>query len=154
MKYYILLCLLFCFQGVISVGNLTLEFPTLTKLVLRLKEFAPLETATEWDNVGLLIEPSGPILVKKMLVTNDLTIPVLNEAIEKKVDLIVSYHPPITKSPPFTNLKPLIRLTHDTWKQTAVLKCIENRIAVYSPHTTWDSIDGGINDWILSVFSK
>jgi len=123
-------------------------------MVHRLNQFAPLETATDWDNVGLLIEPSDATLIKKILVTNDLTIPVLEEAIEKKVDMIISYHPPITNYPPFTNLKPITRLTHRTWKEIVVLKCIENKIAVYSPHTTWDSINGGMNDWILSVFSK
>lgn len=130
------------------------EFLNLSKMVMRLEEFAPLVTATEWDNVGLLVEPSGNFLVKRMLVTNDLTKDVLDEAIEKKVDLIVSYHPPMTKSPPFTNLEPTTRLTLNTWKQWTIIRCIENRIAVYSPHTTWDSIDGGINDWILSAFSK
>lgn len=28
---------------------------------------------------------------------------------------------------------------------------MENHIAVYSPHTAWDAIDGGINDWLCSV---
>jgi len=150
--------LLFCLHGLfctdVDRSNVTREFLTLGKMVLRLEQFAPLETATEWDNVGLLIEPSDAVLVKKILVTNDLTIPVLNEAIQKKVDMIVSYHPPMTKTPPYTNLKPITRLTHKTWKETVVLKCIENKIAVYSPHTTWDSIDGGINDWILGMFSN
>lgn len=59
----------------------------------------------------------------------------------------------MTKSPPFTNLEPTTRLTLNTWKQWTIIRCIENRIAVYSPHTTWDSIDGGINDWILSAFN-
>lgn len=131
-----------------------LEFLSLSKMVQRLQEYAPLKAATKWDNVGLLVEPSGNFLVKKIIVTNDLTHPVLEEAIAKKVDLIISYHPPMVgMHTPFTNLKPLTRLTQNTWKQEALIKCIENRIAVYSPHTTWDSIDGGINDWILSAFN-
>lgn len=129
------------------------EFISLSRMVHRLEEYAPLKTATKWDNVGLLVEPSGNFLVKRILVTNDLTSPVLDEAIAKQVDMIISYHPPITKYPPYTDLKPVSRLTQDTWKQQSLIKCIENRIAVYSPHTTWDSIDGGINDWILSVFN-
>lgn len=32
-------------------------------------------------------------------------------------------------------------------------KCLENHIAVYSPHTAWDSVDGGINDWLCSVIT-
>lgn len=30
---------------------------------------------------------------------------------------------------------------------------MENNIAVYSPHTAWDSIEGGINDWLCSVIT-
>lgn len=30
---------------------------------------------------------------------------------------------------------------------------MENHIAVYSPHTAWDAIDGGINDWLCSVIT-
>lgn len=37
------------------------------------------------------------------------------------------------------------------WKDRIVAKCLENHIAVYSPHTAWDAIEGGINDWLCSV---
>lgn len=33
-------------------------------------------------------------------------------------------------------------------------KCLENKIAVYSPHTTFDSIKGGVNDWLASAFQS
>ena len=26
--------------------------------------------------------------------------------------------------------------------------------AIYSPHTAWDAIEGGINDWMLSAFGS
>lgn len=143
--------------GVQLVTSLAIDknfkYINLNKMVQRLQEYAPLKTATSWDNVGLLVEPSGNFLVKKILVANDLLESVLDEAISKKVDMIISYHPPMTGYPPYTNLKPLTHLTQNTWKQKTLVKCIENRIAIYSPHTTWDSIDGGINDWILSVFN-
>lgn len=29
---------------------------------------------------------------------------------------------------------------------------MENRIAVYSPHTSFDSVKGGVNDWLASAF--
>lgn len=28
------------------------------------------------------------------------------------------------------------------------MNCIKNEIAVYSPHTTWDSVQNGVNDWL------
>lgn len=116
----------------------------LKQLVRRLEEYAAPHVAYDSDNVGLLVEPSDPLYVKRLLVTNDLTEPVLEEAISREVQLIVSYHPAI--------YAPLKRLTQAEWKQRSIVKCIERHIAVYSPHSTWDSIDGGINDWILQAF--
>lgn len=113
-------------------------------VVKRLEQYANLKLSADWDNVGLLVEPSDKLLVKRILITNDLTEPVLEEAIKKNANLIISYHPAI--------FNPLKRLTQSEWKQRSIVKCIENRIAVYSPHTAWDSVEGGINDWILSVF--
>jgi putative NIF3 family GTP cyclohydrolase 1 type 2 len=116
----------------------------LKHLIKRLSEYGENKIACDWDNVGLLVEPSGPLQINKILVTNDLTEPVLEEAIAKRVNCIISYHPPI--------FAPLKRLTQVDWKQRSVVKCIEQRIAVYSPHTIWDAIEGGINDWIIQAF--
>lgn len=112
----------------------------------RLNEYANLGNACDWDNVGLLVEPSEPLLVKRLFLTNDLTEPVLEEAIKKDINLIVCYHPAI--------FRPLKKLTQSEWKERSIVKCIEKRIAIFSPHTSWDSINGGINDWILSAFGK
>ena len=84
--------------------------------------------------------------VKHILLTNDLTLPVLSEAIEMKTDLILAYHPPL-----FQKFK---RLLQSDWKQRVAIKCIENRIAVYSPHTCYDALQNGVNDWLISPFSK
>ena len=127
-------------------SSLKLDKMDLKIVVRRLQEYAPLPLACDWDNVGLLVEPTDALVVKKILVTNDLTEPVLEEAIKKNANLIVSYHPAI--------FHPLKRLTQADWKQRTIVKCIEKRIAVYCPHTTWDSVDGGINDWILTAFGK
>lgn len=74
--------------------------------------------------------------------TNDLTENVMKEALEHEVNLIISYHPPI-----FAGLK---RLTTKTWKERIVVQCLENKIALYSPHTAWDSCPNGVNDWLAS----
>ena len=81
-----------------------------------------------------------------MLLTNDLTSPVMEEAIALKVDMILSYHPPI-----FAALK---RLRQCKWKERIVIQCLENRIALYSPHTSYDALKGGVNDWLIQPFSK
>ena len=102
--------------------------------------------AEEWDNVGLLVEPSLPHLVNTILLTNNLTEAVVEEARElatqgEKVDMIVSYHPPI--------FKPLKRLTQYSAKERIVVWALKERVAIYSPHTAYDSVWGGVNDWLL-----
>lgn len=118
----------------------------LKQIVKKLQEYAKPHTACDWDNTGLLVEPTDKLLVKKVLVTCDLTEPVFNEALEMGVNLIVSYHPAISYE------KPLKRLTQADWEGRSIVRCIENKIAVYSPHTTWDNKNGGINDWIMQAF--
>lgn len=114
----------------------------LGEVVSRLEKFAPLSFAAEWDNVGLLVEPTGPHMVHSMLLTNDLTEPVLDEAVQKKASMVLSYHPPI--------FKPLKRLTSQSFKERIIVKAVEHKIAVYSPHTAFDAIQGGVNDWLAS----
>ena len=52
------------------------------------------------------------------MLTNDLTEDVLEECVEKKADLIVSYHPPI--------FRPLKRLTQENWKVGSKLTYVSN----------------------------
>ncbi|XP_062388535.1 NIF3-like protein 1 [Sardina pilchardus] len=106
-----------------------------------LEQLAPLSLAESWDNVGLLVEPSKPRPIKTILLTNDLTMPVMDEAEAMGCDLIISYHPPI--------FRPMKRLVQKDWKQRLAVRAVEGGIAVYSPHTSWDSVKGGVNDWLI-----
>jgi len=116
----------------------------LKNVVKKLEILAPTSLGESWDNVGLLIEPSEKKIVQTIFLTNDLTEPVLEEALEKKSDLIISYHPPL--------FRPFKRLSSKGWKERIAVKCIENRVAVFSPHTSWDAVQGGINSWLLTPF--
>ncbi|CAG5115796.1 unnamed protein product [Candidula unifasciata] len=117
---------------------------SLKQIVGILTNTAPLHLAADWDNVGLLVEPSPPKYISKLMLTNDLTVSVMEEAKNKTVDLIISYHPPI--------FRPFKRLSQGSWKERILVDCIENRIAVFSPHTSHDAVQGGVNDWLLSAF--
>ncbi|XP_051479628.1 NIF3-like protein 1 isoform X1 [Apus apus] len=112
----------------------------LRDVVSALNDFASLSLAESWDNVGLLVEPSPPHTVNTLFLTNDLTEEVMEEAVQKKADLILSYHPPI-----FTPLK---RVTCRTWKERLVVQALEHRIGIYSPHTAYDAIPHGVNNWL------
>ncbi|BFF94326.1 NIF3-like protein 1 [Drosophila madeirensis] len=115
----------------------------LAAVVKELEAFAPISLAEKWDNVGLLIEPHKERDVKRILLTNDLTEPVMKEAVQKQVEMIISYHPPI--------FKPLTRITQSNWKERVVAACLANSIALYSPHTAWDKKSGGVNDWLAQA---
>ncbi|XP_061196888.1 NIF3-like protein 1 [Saccostrea echinata] len=116
----------------------------LKSVVRKLQQFADPSLAESWDNVGLLVEPTPPHEVKKVMLTNDLTEAVYQEAKAWKANLIISYHPPI--------FVPMKKLEQRKWKDRIITGCIENRIAIYSPHTSYDALAGGVNDWLMEAF--
>lgn len=81
---------------------------SLNDVVKKLDNFAPKSLAETWDNVGLLVEPVTKKNIQRILLTNDLTEDVMEEAVKVYADLIISYHPPI--------FAPLKSVTRRTWK--------------------------------------
>lgn len=113
-------------------------------IIDRLDKHVPLELAEDWDNVGIITKPTQSMKVFNLLLTIDLNEKIVEEAIKKRVQFIISYHPPIFRA--------VKRLNPKVWMDKAILMCIEHRITVYSPHTALDAIKGGINDWLISSF--
>jgi dinuclear metal center YbgI/SA1388 family protein len=110
------------------------------ELIDAFESFAPTYFANDWDNVGLLVG-TPEWSADKILLTIDLTEAVMNEAIELKINTIVSYHPPI--------FHPLKSVTNRTFSERIVLDAILHKTAIYSPHTSLDVAKGGMNDWIV-----
>lgn len=107
-----------------------------------LEELAPLDYAEDFDNVGLLVgEYHTP--VTGILVTLDTLENVVDEAIHKKCNLIVSFHPII-----FGGLK---KITGSSYVERVVLKAIRHGIAIYSMHTALDNSNKGVNAKICEV---
>ena len=108
-----------------------------------MEAIAPCGLAQEWDNVGLLVgDPSAR--VRRVLTCIDLTPDVVDEAIKKKADVVMAYHPPL--------FKPVARLRADSHGTDAVVfRCIKHGIAIYSMHTALDAADGGTNDVIAEL---
>ncbi len=107
-----------------------------------LEELAPLEHAEDFDNVGLLVG-NAKAEVTGVLVTLDTLEEVVDEAIEKNCNLIVSFHPIIFKG--------LKKLTGANYVERAVMKAIANNIAIYSMHTALDNSNAGVNAKICEV---
>lgn len=108
-------------------------------LVSYLESFAPLQLAEDWDNVGLLLGERKSEL-NTALTCLTITPEVVEEAIQGKVDLIISHHPM-----PF---RPLKKITGDSVTGTMILQLVRNGVSVYSPHTSFDSTARGINQLI------
>ncbi|XP_011601165.2 NIF3-like protein 1 isoform X2 [Takifugu rubripes] len=125
----------------LSHSTLRSDTMDLKEVLQVMEQLAPLSLAESWDNVGLLVEPSKCRPIKTILLTNDLTVAVMEEAESISSDLIVSYHPPL--------FRPFKRLVQSDWKQLLAVRAIESGMAIFSPHTSWDSVKGGLNDWLV-----
>lgn len=89
-----------------------------------------------WDNSGLQVgERSAE--VKAALLAVDVTESIVNEAITRHCDLIVSHHPLL-----FRGLK---HLTGSTPQERCVEQAIRHGIAIYSAHTSMDSYLHGVS---------
>ena len=109
---------------------------SLTTLIEFLERFAPPRLAESWDNVGLLLGDSAAS-VERVMTCLTVTLESAAEAIEERVDLIVSHHPL-----PFHAVK---RITTDTVTGQLLWNLARHGIAIYSPHTAFDSAREGIN---------
>ena len=101
-----------------------------------LERFAPLPLQESWDNAGLQVgltetEVSGALLCL------DVTERIVDEAVSRGCNLIVSHHPLL-----FRGLK---QISDQTDVQRTVVKAIENRVCVISMHTNMDNARGGVN---------
>ncbi|MCC6660784.1 MAG: Nif3-like dinuclear metal center hexameric protein [Phycisphaerales bacterium] len=114
-------------------------------LLAAMDTIAPLRLAAEWDNVGLLVGTAGRDLRGPVVLTIDLTEPVVAEAAAAGAGAIVAYHPPI--------FKPVRRLTDGSPRERALLRAAESGIAIYSPHTALDAASGGLTDWLCEGVS-
>ena len=107
-----------------------------------LEELAPLNYAEDFDNVGLLVGHKST-KVTGILVTLDTLEAVVDEAIEKKCNLIVSFHPIIFKG--------LKKLNGANYVERVVIKAIQHNIAIYAIHTALDNALNGVNDIICNT---
>ncbi len=101
-----------------------------------IEDVAPLALQEDYDNAGMQLG-NVQMEVHGILLCIDITEEVLDEAIGKGCNLIISHHPLI-----FRGLK---RLTGQDEVQRCVVKAIKNDIAIYSAHTNLDNVLQGVN---------
>ena len=100
----------------------------------------PVDTACDFDNVGILIGDTNQE-VTKAIITLDCTMQAIKTAVENGAELIITHHPVI-----FEPLKNVL-------KGSIVYEVIKNNISVISMHTNLDVGIGGVNDTLCKLLS-
>ncbi len=105
---------------------------TVRDFAATLESWFPLALAEPWDNVGLLLgDPAAP--VRRAMACLTVTPATVAEALRDGADLVVTHHPIL--------FRPVQRLVRDD----LALRLARGGVAVFSPHTAFDSGAGGIN---------
>jgi dinuclear metal center YbgI/SA1388 family protein len=108
----------------------------LSEITNFLETLAPLNYQEDYDNAGLIVgNPNQEI--DAALVSLDCTEQIVDEAIAKGCNLIISHHPIVFKG--------LKKLNGKNYVERVVLKAIKNDIALYAIHTNLDSVQNGVN---------
>src|SRR5215471_2812278 len=95
-----------------------------------------------YDNAGLIVGQSNWECTG-IVCSLDATEEVINEAIEKKFNLVVAHHPII-----FGGLK---KINAKNYVEKCVITAIKNDIAIYAIHTNLDNVINGVNGKIASM---
>lgn len=107
-----------------------------------MEKIAPSKLIDKWDNCGFQIgDINGS--VKAIMLTLDVTEEVVQEAISKNVDLIISHHPIL--------FNPISKITLNDTKGKMLYDIIKHDISVYSAHTNLDVCNGGVNDVLADI---
>lgn len=109
---------------------------TVKDLVAFMEAMAPLSLAENWDNVGLQVGDLNQ-QVTGVLVTLDVNLEVIQEAVTKGNNLIIAHHPLL--------FKPLGNLRKDNVQGKIIFSLIEHGISLYVAHTNLDSAPVGVN---------
>ncbi len=106
------------------------------EIVEYLESWAPPAYQESYDNSGL-ITGNDNADVSGILLALDCIEKIVDEAIDKKCNLIIAHHPIVFKG--------LKRLTGKSYIERTVIKAIKNDIAIYAIHTNLDHISDGVN---------
>lgn len=115
---------------------------SLAQIISALEGRYPPATAEPWDAVGLVCgDPAAP--VRRILWAVDPVDQVVDEAIAREVDLVVTHHPLF--------LSGVHSVAADTSKGRAVHRLISAGIALYCAHTNADVADPGVSDALAAA---
>ena len=108
----------------------------LQELCTYLESVAPLAYQEPYDNSGLLFG-NPDTTIRGAVISLDCTEEVVDEAIKKGCNLVISHHPLVFKG--------LKRFTGSSYVERTLIKAIKNDVAIYAIHTNLDNVAAGVN---------
>lgn len=112
------------------------------EIIQLFEQFSPKQYAMEGDRIGLQIGRLNKP-VHRVMIALDVLEEVVDEAIEKEVDLIIAHHPLI--------YRPLKNIMTDQMPGRMIEKLLKHDITVYAAHTNLDVAKGGVNDLLAEA---
>lgn len=112
------------------------------EIIQLMEKFSPKGLAMEGDKIGLQIGRLNQ-KIDRVMIALDVLEEVIDEAIEKNVQLIIAHHPPI--------FRPLKNIMTDTVQGRMIEKLLKHDISVYAAHTNLDVAKGGVNDLLAEA---
>ena len=107
-----------------------------------LEQIAPTEYYEDEDNSGIQVH-DGKEEVNRVLVCLEMNDAVLEEAAEKKADMIITHHPLI--------FYPISSVGSDDVPGRYIIRLVENGISVYSSHLPFDFCETGNNAYLAKL---
>ncbi|WP_404291186.1 Nif3-like dinuclear metal center hexameric protein [Glutamicibacter arilaitensis] len=124
-------------------NDATIGATTLGEVLEAVEELWPQSLAEDWDAVGL-VTGRTTAKVKKILLAVDPTIAVINDAIARDADLLITHHPLL--------LRGVTQVAGTGFKGEAIHRLIETGTALLTAHTNADNAIGGVNDALADAF--
>jgi dinuclear metal center YbgI/SA1388 family protein len=125
------------------VEDTTVAQASLGNVLEAAEELWPKSLAEDWDAVGLVTGRTSQ-KISKIVMAVDPTLEVIEDAIERGADLLITHHPLL--------LRGVTQVAGTSFKGEAIHRLIESGTALLTAHTNADSAIGGVNDALADAF--
>ncbi len=105
-------------------------------IIREIEQYAPLPLQEGFDNSGIQVGDTNQLATGALLCL-DVTEEVVQEAIDKECNLIISHHP--------LAFKPFKSLTGKSYIERCIIKACKHELVIYAAHTNLDNAAGGVN---------
>lgn len=110
------------------------------ELIEKFENIIPKDLQDSWDNSGLQVGNTNQE-IKKIYLCLDVTDDVIEHAISRGCNLIISHHPILFKSKK--------SLDYDDFISKKIIDAIKNDLVIYSSHTAIDVNTKGLNNYVF-----